>query len=704
MDFKKLILFLLIFFDLAAYSQQNNNWYFGAQAGLNFSGAVPTTLSNGVMNAPEGCSSISDKSGNLLFYTNGVTVYNRNHQTMLNGTGLLGHVSAFQSCVIVPVPNGDSLFYIFTTDAWENNFANGYRYHVVNMNHDNGKGEVIFKNGALSAPSCERLTAARHANGVDVWVIGNDKSSNIFRSWLITCNGLQTTPVVSTVGIPMTQHEEMNFGSMKVSPDGKQLCQTHFPEVDGFIPENFFQLFEFNNATGILSNPKQITVPAHQYYACEYSPDSKLVYVSKAGANTVDQFEATLGTTATVINSVISIPADYGFYGLQLGPDKQIYLAANRSNLSVISQPNIKGIGCNFLKNQINLGTYAGINLPSSINDLAANTNILFQVVDSCNGVVQFFGQTTMGGSLQYFWDFGDGVTSTVQNPLHDFPSPTQVYKVKLKITSSTACGLVEQSINLVPGGAITKADFDFVAKCDSGYVRFANNSVFTGGTPQYDWQFGDNTTSTDKDPIHTYTGSGNFIVKLKVSIGQNCLSDSITKTINLQQLNIQVPTTQTIDAGQSVQLFVNGGANHFQWTPTTWLNDPMIANPIATPRASTTYIVTASNDAGCVDIDSVFIKVNPIDGIYVPSGFTPNMDGKNEILRPTIGLNLTLVNFSIYNRWGQKLFETNQNEKGWDGKWNGELQGSGAFVWIISVKDMQGKLIEKKGSFVLIR
>ena len=83
MDFKKLILFLLICVDLSAYSQQNNNWYFGAQAGLNFNGAVPSTLSNGAMNAPEGCSSISDKSGNLLFYTNGVTVYNRNHQTML---------------------------------------------------------------------------------------------------------------------------------------------------------------------------------------------------------------------------------------------------------------------------------------------------------------------------------------------------------------------------------------------------------------------------------------------------------------------------------------------------------------------------------------------------------------------------------------------------------------------------------------------
>jgi gliding motility-associated-like protein len=704
MHVKKIILLLFIGSALAGNAQQNNNWYFGTQAALNFNGAAPAVLQNSAMTAPEGCSSISDKSGNLLFYTNGVTVYNRSHQIMLNGTGLWGHVSAFQSCVIVPVPNTDSLFYIFTNDAWENNFQNGYRYSLVNMSHDNGKGEVVLKNGSLSAPSSERLTAARHANGVDVWVIGNDKSSNVFRCWLVTCNGLQTVPVVSTVGIPMTQHDEMNFGSMKVSPDGKQLCQTHFPELDGFLPENFFQLFDFDNATGVLSNPKQITVLTHRYYACEYSPDSKLLYLSQPQTNTVDQFEATLGTAAAIVNSRIPIPADYGFYGLQLGPDRQIYLAANRSSLSVINQPNIKGAGCNFFKDRVNLVTYAGINLPSSINDLAASTNILLQIIDSCNGVVQFFGQTTMGGSLQYFWDFGDGITSILQDPLHSFPSATQVYKIKLKITSSAACGLVERTINFVPGGAAAKAEFDFVAKCDSGYVRFVNNSSFTGGNPQYSWDFGDNATSVDKNPVHSYIGSGNFPVKLKISLGQNCLSDSITKTVNLQQLSIQVPPTQTIDAGQTVQLFVNGGASHFQWTPPTWLSDPNIADPIATPRVSTTYTVIASNDAGCVDIDSVYIKVNPVEGIFVPSGFTPNSDGKNELFRPTIGLNLTLISFSVYNRWGQKLFETNQNDKGWDGKWNGQPQSSGSFVWVISVKDQQGKLIEKKGSFVLIR
>jgi len=704
MNEKKLILLLLIGCFFQAFSQQNNNWYFGVNAALSFNSLNPSVLQNSAMIANEGCASISDKSGNLLFYTNGVTVYNKNDQVMLNGSGLLGHVSAFQAAVIVPMPNHDSLYYIFTTDAWENQFNNGYRYSIVNMNHDGGKGEVVLKNATLSAPSSERLTAARHANGVDVWVITNDKSSNTFRCWLVTCNGIQSTPVISAAGIPMNLHSEMNFGSMKVSPDGRQLCHTHFPEMDGFVFENFFQLFDFDNATGIISNAKVITIPRCKYYACEFSPDSKLVYLSKSQTDSLDQFEPKLPTVSAIVNSRVSMPSGFGYYGMQLGPDGRIYITANRTTLSVITQPNVKGPGCNLLQDTIHFNTYTGLNLPSSINDLAINTNINYQITDSCNGIVQFFAQTSMGGNLQYFWDFGDGATSAIANPVHDFASTNQVYVVKLKITSSTACGLVDRSINFTPGGIIANAGFDFIAKCDSGYVRFVNNSTSSASSLQYFWDFGDGNTSTDKDPIHVYNNSGNFPVKLRVSFGQSCAGDSIIKTINLQQLSIQVPPSQTIDAGQSFQLYVNGSANHYQWSPSTWLSDSTISNPVATPRADIVYTVTASNDAGCIDIDSVFIKVNPVDGIYVPSGFTPNHDGKNDLIRPTLGLNYTLQEFSIYNRWGQKVYSTTEKDKGWDGIYNGQLQNSGAYVWVISVKDLQGRIMKARGNFVLIR
>ena len=155
------IVLSLLFLIQGTLAQQNNIWYFGKRAGLNFNPGSPRALHNSAMDADEGSASICDKTGNLLFYTNGVTVYNRNHQVMLNGTGLKGNLSTVQSALIVPMPGTDNIYYIFTTDAVENNFANGYNYSVVDMNRDNGKGEVILKNILFNAsPSASICTGA----------------------------------------------------------------------------------------------------------------------------------------------------------------------------------------------------------------------------------------------------------------------------------------------------------------------------------------------------------------------------------------------------------------------------------------------------------------------------------------------------------------------------------------------------------------
>jgi gliding motility-associated-like protein len=115
-------------------------------------------------------------------------------------------------------------------------------------------------------------------------------------------------------------------------------------------------------------------------------------------------------------------------------------------------------------------------------------------------------------------------------------------------------------------------------------------------------------------------------------------------------------------------------------------------------------YIVTASNDAGCKDVDSVFIHVNPVSDIFVPSAFTPNNDGLNDIVKPFFGLKYSLAAFTIYNRWGEKIFTTSEKGKGWDGKLNGRLQSSGSYVWSITVKNKDGKIIQKTGVVILIR
>jgi gliding motility-associated-like protein len=710
------LIFLVPFFFLfhPLNAQQNNNWYFGRNAALSFnangSQPIPVVLGNSSMSSNEAAASVSDANGDLLFYTNGVTVYNRNHQVMLNGDNLDGAVSACQ-VLIVPQPGNDSLFYIFTPDAVENSFQLGYHYSIVNINRDNGKGEIVTKNVLLWQSCTERITAVRHFNGVDVWVITNDNNSRVFRSWLITCSGLQSTPVVSTVGQVLNKYSYINCGVMKPSPDGKYICQTHFPVFDEINnrPSNFAQLFDFDNTTGILSNPRSFSYQATQYTHAEFSPDSKLLYLTRPYDKKIDQLEITLPTTAEILASRLSFPTNTGYYDIQMAPDEKIYVAHPSQYLSVINQPNVKGAGCNFVEDQIDLlpGTVF-LGLPSFINDGASfdpNNSFNFTIVDPCAGTVQFNGLSTMPGVLTWSWDFGDGNTSSQQNPMHTFNPSNQAYSVKLKVISSTVCGYVQRARIIRPSGADSHLDFDYVNRCDSGYVRFINKSAFSQDlNGQLVWDFGDGSTSTERNPIHIYPSAGTYPVKLKLATTNPCLDDSITLNVDIKIFTINVSPDQTIVVGQSTQLSANGPATSYQWSPPTGLNNAQISNPLATPIDNTVYKLTATNADGCTTEDSVRVTVIQFNDIYMPTGFTPNNDGMNDQIKPFFGSKYNLTEFAVYSRGGQMIFSTRERGKGWDGKINGIAQNPGVYVWQLSLTEKSGAPINRKGTFVLIR
>lgn len=664
------------------------------------------------MQADEGCGSICDANGNLLFYTNGVTVYNRKHEIMLNGQGLLGHVSAMQSAIIVQQLDNENMFYIFTSDAFETDFANGYRYSIVNMQQDNGYGAVVSKNTVLSAQSSERITAARHANGSDVWVITNDRNSNIFRSWLVDCNGLQTTPVVSTVGEILNFHTLASVGILKVSPDGRQLCQTHYPDPNDppGAATDFYQLFDFNNATGVISNPVKVNSVDVSYFGCEYSPSSQLLFLCTLGSNVIDQFESRLPTLADIAASRVRIPTDAAVTGLQLGPNGKIYLARPGAYIDVINSPDTKGPGCDYHFEHIFLkGKTSQLQLPAMINDLAydPHNQFTFQILDSCSGNVQFYGHTALPGTIQWQWDFGDGNTSTQQNPIHQFNPTGQTYTVTLSISSSLTCTRKFKIIKQVaPSGQVSIASFEFKPICDSGYVRFTNTSdpvMATNGV--FLWNFGDGNTSTEMNPVHTYALPGNYTVQLSYTTNLACLNDVASHTIDLQIYPVSTIPDQTIFVSQAVKLLVTAQQGvSFQWSPPLWLDNADIRSPLAVPLDDIVYTVSVTNQNGCVGKDSVFIRVLPLDDIYIPTGFTPNGDGKNETFYPLFGTHLTLKEFSVFNRWGQRVFSTQMRGYGWNGKINDKLQGSGVFVYIVRLVDATGKLYDKKGTLTLIR
>jgi gliding motility-associated-like protein len=146
-----------------------------------------------------------------------------------------------------------------------------------------------------------------------------------------------------------------------------------------------------------------------------------------------------------------------------------------------------------------------------------------------------------------------------------------------------------------------------------------------------------------------------------------------------------------------------------FTWDPATWLNDATINDPLATITSSSvdsvTYLVTATTPQGCTGSGKIRVLVyKTLPDIFVPNAFTPNGDGRNEVFRPILVGIRSLDYFRIYNRWGQLVFATSQNEKGWDGTVSGHKEDTGTFVYMIQGKDYLGKVHVKKGTFVLVR
>ncbi len=147
-----------------------------------------------------------------------------------------------------------------------------------------------------------------------------------------------------------------------------------------------------------------------------------------------------------------------------------------------------------------------------------------------------------------------------------------------------------------------------------------------------------------------------------------------------------------------------NSGFKQYSWSPTSGLNNPDIPNPVAIISQDVVYTVEATTPAGCVGIDTISIKVFAVSDIFVPSGFTPNGDGHNDILRAIpIGIK-DFKYFAVLNRWGQRIFYTSNPERGWDGTISGTPQGTGTYVWMAEGVDFHGKVIAKKGTVVLIR
>jgi hypothetical protein len=354
---------------------QGSKWFFGYNAGVDFSSGTPQNIPGGQTGSDvsttgeqEGTSAISDSQGHLLFYTGGKTVWNRFHKVMANGAGLMGGNSSTQAALIIPFPGSDSMFCIVTSDQFQSFYnppSRGYRYHVVDVCAHNDSGAVVLKNILLKDSSTEKIAACADAAGTGYWILGHKMYSDEFLAWHLTSAGITST-VSAHIGAIHGWSASQSLwvtgaaqGQMKISPLKNKIALV----VGNFLPA-YLELFDFNPATGVVSNPCHIVIDAASYqsvYGVEFSPDGTKVYVTgqPGNANRLYQFDISSGGGAcpAIISSSVSmnLAPNYQMFGAQTAPNGKIYLTVfSQSTVSYLAQitfPNVAGVSCSVVPN-----------------------------------------------------------------------------------------------------------------------------------------------------------------------------------------------------------------------------------------------------------------------------------------------------------------------------------------------------------------
>ena len=596
------LLSMLLTLSLTA-QKQANFWFFGEFCGLDFTSGVPVALTSGSLTTMEGCSSISTSTGALRFYTDGSTVWNRNNAVMPNGSNLKGNSSSTQSGIIVPWPQNDNKYFIFTIDDVDaGGGSDGLCYSVVDMTLQGFLGDVVSnqKNILLTAPMCEKLTAVGHDNGIDTWVISQKWNTNNFYAYLVTPDGVDETPVISSGGAVINGSIHNAKGYLKVSPNGEKLAKAN-------AGLKTVEIFDFDNTTGEVSWIVTDHNLGGEAYGIEFSPNSHLLYVNTWKSNPAKklvQYDLQAETPQGIIDSRLQIAS--GTDGaLQIAPDNKMYVATNQSAyLSVVNAPNKRGGACDFNSSEVYLaGKTSRWGLPPFIQSFFS-FNAGFYYETPCYTEPTQFWENSSVTPDSVWWDFGnsssgDNNYSTEFDPIHLYTGPG-LYFVKHKIwvdglTDSVSNGIwvnVKPNINLGPDTSFCEGD-PLVLDAGDDYESYL-------------WSNGDTTRTT------TVFLAGDYWCE--VYEGSGCGNRDTVSVIAHEKPNFSLGDDvalcsggfYTIDAGSGFAsyLWPNGSTLQTYSVETSGSVWCEVTNEFACPKRDSIYVTFYPNpiaDAGTV-------------------------------------------------------------------------------------------------------
>jgi gliding motility-associated-like protein len=702
--------FLLLFFPLLLAAQgETSNWYFGERAGLQFQNdGTVQPLTNGQINTFEGCASISDSFGGLLFYTDGITVYNRTHQIMDNGNGLYGDPSSTQSAIIVPKPEDPGKLYIFTVDTSvsEGDPDRGLNYSLVDMSLNDGNGAVVEKNIRLLDSCSEKITAVvKDCFDQSIWVMafstenGSLGAFNTYHAFEINTLGVELTSVRSefelTIGDPR--------GYMKFNAEGTKLASAN--SFDGLY------LYDFDKDTGIVSNQLTLEIEGENpfAYGVEFSPNQQYLYIHSSNnqpagesgihSSSLVQFDV---LASDIEASQIIIDERPIYRGaLQLGSDGRIYrtIAENYFNgtsfLGIIQNPDEAGAAANYQHNAINLNGRNGTQgLPPFIQSFFDKTSLIqnadgtkSNTLTICVGE-NFILQAEEIVGATYNWE-KDGAALTNSSAILEI-DPAVIgdagrYSLEIILSDINTCPIIGEaliSINELPETPtieLTQCDLDEVNSQD-GITIFNLEQIITDDNSYLFYE-----TFTDSE-------NGNFIQETIGYLNTTPFNTTIYyKKVNeygcesVGELNLEViPTLTDANSQRTIyvcdknpeDLILNGNFNLLEAIEPNTLenfevsfyknrqNATLEIEPISASYTSepTTIFARIENDNQCVNVLEITLVVNP----------TPRLDYPDKILFCTDGPPITIFapeGFDFY-RWTQlnanatlELSDTNELE-----------------------------------------
>ncbi len=309
----------------------------------------------------EGTTSPSDDQGNLIFYSAGKVFWDKNYlkKGTFKGNATSDQNSAVQGILTVRHPLVPDLYYVFTGDDEVGGATNGFHYHVVDKN-----GTLITPATPLGFFSFEGMNATRHTNGVDIWITTLEHGTGIFKSFLLTCNGLNTTPVNSPVGCKTVA--QAIRGALEFSPDGTKVGVVHHAPANR---NESVMIMDFNRTTGVLSNSLKVSAQwsgwgwsptnSGSAYDCEFSPDGSRLYITFFTGG-VEVYDLSSNNESTIFSSVKLLNSG-GLGCLEMGPDGKMY--HNNSGTLMVSSGNLNTGAVNFVSS--GLTGFSGLGLPN---------------------------------------------------------------------------------------------------------------------------------------------------------------------------------------------------------------------------------------------------------------------------------------------------------------------------------------------------